>query len=87
VSAPTFKQHRDALLTYLAANGWDVHLRSAQGKDLKVPYATRGETRLNFRRQAIYHGEHSLTESSKEFADGEALVKAAEFRSKQIASR
>ena len=77
----TYNEKRAELLAYLAGNGWTVHTKSVHThKDLKVPYAVRGEVRLNFRRQAIYQGEHSL-ESDMKQVDGPGLVKASEQRS------
>ncbi len=83
-----YKGKRAELLAYLAEAGWDVQLKNARtGDDLKVPYATlkasadlngqpREAIRLNFRRQAVYQGEHPLVEDTK-LVTGPELVALA----------
>lgn len=61
---PTFAQARAHILQALKAAGWDVHLRSSTGRDLKVPYAVSPNNgfRIDFKAQAVYdhHAELSL---------------------------
>lgn len=80
----TYAEHRSALLVGLAERGWKVQTTAERGgAPLQVPRATSpdGRTVLHFRRQAIYHGDHSLVESSKDVADAAELELRAYRRS------
>lgn len=78
----TFNEQRLSLLDALRAARWDVHTRSMQGRDLKVPYAiSPSGVRLEFRTQAIYDGGtgHSIASDMRRVS-AEQLLRYGERR-------